>query len=79
MPFENTHFGAVWLLCIVVFIVFEEDIVEETFGVKCHLVANNIKAGISFTKWELLTTKRSANHANCIASLTVFICCFGVA
>jgi hypothetical protein len=79
MPFKNTHFSAVWLFCVVIFIIFEEDIVEETFGVIGHLVADNIKSSVSLAEWELLPSEGSANHTDCIAPLTVFICSFRIA
>lgn len=76
MSFENTHISAVRLFCVTILIVFEENIIEETFGIVGHLVADNIEACIGLAEWELLASKGSADHADCEASLAVSIGCF---
>ena len=48
MSFENVHVSTISLLAVIVFVVLENNIVEETFRIVGHLVANDIKADISF-------------------------------
>lgn len=79
MAFEDTHAAAVGNGRVVVAVIFEDNIVEEALEVKGLLGADHIENCIFLDKRECLACKSSAEHSNCISSLTILDGFLGVA
>ena len=53
---EHTHFAAVGNIRVNVFVIFKDDIIEETLEIKWLLGADYIKSSIFFLEWELFSS-----------------------
>jgi len=73
MPLKNAHLSTEGLLSTIVLVVLEEYVIEETFGIKSHLVADDVEICVSLTERELLTSKGCTDHPHCKTSITEII------